>query len=83
MNFDPKNENVVIYISDEITLKNWGITLTKQNFNGPIRQEYRKLGAVISNGSIKYDYPANGGDLGVHIEGKNKEKYDYSCPQQY
>merc|ERR1711933_461915 len=29
MNFDPKNENVVVYISDEITKKNWGITLQK------------------------------------------------------
>mmetsp|Transcript_7279 Transcript_7279/g.6520 ORF Transcript_7279/g.6520 Transcript_7279/m.6520 type:complete len:488 (-) Transcript_7279:31-1494(-) len=83
MNFDPKNENVVIYISDEITEKNWGITLTKQNFDGAIRQEYRKLGGVISNGSIKYDYPQNGGPLGVNIEGKNGEKYVYSCAQQY
>ena len=83
MNFDPKNENVVIYISDEITQKNWGITLTKQNFGGAIRQEYRKLGGVISNGSIKYDYPPNGGPLGVTIEGKNGERYVYSCPQQY
>jgi len=83
MNFDPKNENIVIYISDEITSKNWGITLTKENFSGAIRQEYRKLGGVISNGSIKYDYPQNGGPLGVNIEGKNGEKYVYSCPQQY
>jgi len=83
MNFDPKNENVVIYISDEITEKNWGITLTKQNFTGPIRQEYRKLGGVISSGTIKYDYPQNGGPLGVNITGKDGEKYIYSCPQQY
>ena len=30
MNFDPKMENVIIHISDEITSKSWGITLTKQ-----------------------------------------------------
>merc|ERR1712129_356072 len=48
MNFDPKNESVVVYISDEVTDKNWGITLNKSDFNGPIRQEYRKLGATVS-----------------------------------
>merc|ERR1712113_743462 len=76
MNFDPKNECVVIYISDEITQKNWGITLKKEDFNGPIRQEYRKLGGTVSSGSIKYTYPENGGSLGVLIEGKNNERYN-------
>merc|ERR1712130_238141 len=83
MNFDPKNECVVIYISDEITQKNWGITLKKEDFNGPIRQEYRKLGGTVSSGSIKYTYPENGGSLGVFIEGENGEEYNYQCPQQY
>eukprot|EP01083_Nonionella_stella_P170145 578361_1 len=83
MNFDPKGESVVIYISDEVTSKNWGITLKKEDFNGPIRQEYRKLGQVVSTGTIKYDYPQNGGPLGVLIEGQNNAKYTYSCPQQY
>mmetsp|Transcript_39482 Transcript_39482/g.63155 ORF Transcript_39482/g.63155 Transcript_39482/m.63155 type:complete len:309 (+) Transcript_39482:102-1028(+) len=82
MNFDPKNENVVIYVSDEVTSKNWGTTLKKNDFNGPIRQEYRKLGGVISSGTIKYDYPKQGGPLQVHIMGKNGEEYHYSCPQQ-
>ena len=82
MNFDPKNEYVVIYISDEITAKNWGITLKKEDFNGPIRQEYRKLGGTVSTGSIKYTYPEHGGPLGVLIEGKNNERYQYQCPQQ-
>eukprot|EP00485_Elphidium_margaritaceum_P000777 CAMPEP_0202688848 /NCGR_PEP_ID=MMETSP1385-20130828/4253_1 /ASSEMBLY_ACC=CAM_ASM_000861 /TAXON_ID=933848 /ORGANISM="Elphidium margaritaceum" /LENGTH=474 /DNA_ID=CAMNT_0049343899 /DNA_START=68 /DNA_END=1492 /DNA_ORIENTATION=+ len=82
MNFDPKNENIVIYVSDEISARNWGTTLTKNDVTGPIRQEYRKLGAVISSATIKYDFPKdNGQPLGVHIIGKNDEKYSYKCPE--
>eukprot|EP01084_Bolivina_argentea_P008796 16450_1 len=74
MNFDPKNDQVVIYMTDEVTNKNWGITLTKQNFGGggTIRQEYRKLGDTVSNGKITYSYPQyDGGALGVKIEKGN------------
>merc|ERR1712228_1103206 len=80
MNFDPKNEYVVIYISDEITGKNWGITLKKQDFNGSILAEYRKLSKAVSSRNIKYTYPENEGLLDVLIEGRNNERYNYQCP---
>lgn len=80
MHFDEKKKSVIIFISDEITRKNWGITLKKQDFDGSIRAEYRKLGKAVSSGSIKYTYPENEGPLGVLIEGRNNEKYNYQCP---
>ena len=63
--------------SDEITSKNWGVTLGKEDFSVPIRQEYRKLGQTISTGTIKYEFPPDGGELAVAITGNDGEQYKY------
>jgi len=82
MNFDPKTKSVVLLVSDAITDKKWGVSLSESDFSGPIRQEYRKLGTTLQGGTITYEYPPNGGDLGVVIDGANGEKYTYTLPQQ-
>jgi len=83
MNFDPKTKSVVIYVSDAVTAKKWGLTLTDSDFAGSIRTEYRKLGGTLQSGTIKYEYPPGGvGELGVEITGPNQERYSYRLPQQ-
>ena len=82
LNFDLDNNAILMKVQEELSGRKWTKTLTKDDVNGDIREEYKRLGEAISNGEADYIYPVDSGALKCTIKYKNQELF-YSIPQDY
>eukprot|EP00484_Ammonia_sp_Unknown_P028767 CAMPEP_0197047124 /NCGR_PEP_ID=MMETSP1384-20130603/22671_1 /TAXON_ID=29189 /ORGANISM="Ammonia sp." /LENGTH=117 /DNA_ID=CAMNT_0042478997 /DNA_START=69 /DNA_END=422 /DNA_ORIENTATION=- len=82
LDFDPKQEIIVMRVVEELSKRKWSLSLGKNDVNGKIRDEYNRLGKAIANGTCDYVYPEDSGAAKVHIKYGNDE-FNFSVPQDY
>lgn len=79
--FDVPMDQIIITVKDDTTNKTWRKVVGKQETYGKeVKQEYFRIGKIISNGDAKYTYPPNGvGAVQVNLTHGN-DGYNFSAP---